>query len=101
MHNLHIEKNGQAAMMFCGDPPWHGLGTLLNQPATAAEAIKAARLDWDVVKVPLHVKAGDAYREIPHRFAVMRNDKAGDPGAPVLGIVGSEYVPLQNREAFA
>jgi len=42
-HDLLIE-HGEAAMCYVGDPPWHTPGQGLNQPATAAEAIKAARL---------------------------------------------------------
>lgn len=56
-HNLWIE-NDRAHMMYAGQPPWHGLGTALEAPATSAQAIKAAGLDWTVRKVPLYAIEG-------------------------------------------
>jgi len=52
-HDLSIE-DGKAAMMYVGEVPWHGLGQKLDKPATSAEAIEAARLNWEVAKVPLY-----------------------------------------------
>lgn len=81
--------DGQTAMMFVGEPPWHGLGKALAEPPTAAEAIKAAHLDWEIAKVPLHIQAGEIYRRLPEKFAVVRADTLGT--APkLLGVVGAD-----------
>ena len=99
-HELEI-RNGDASMFYVGEAPWHGLGTKLDKPATAAEAIKAAKLDWRVRKVPLYAIDGDVRRRVRNTFGVVRDDLWGQDDCPVLGIVGQEYTPLQNEEAFA
>lgn len=97
-HNLHIE-NGKASMMYVDEPPWHGLGTRLDRPATAAEAIKVAGLDWEVVKKPLWAMDNTGRHKVPDRFAIVREDWFGTDN-PIFGIVGRDYTPLQNRTAF-
>jgi phage/plasmid-like protein (TIGR03299 family) len=99
-HELRIE-NGHASMFYVDEPPWHGLGKRLAKPATAAEAIKAARLDWDVRKVPLYACEGLNSCVVPHRHAIVPTFAWGQPKCPVFGIVGDAYEPLQNRGAFA
>jgi phage/plasmid-like protein (TIGR03299 family) len=97
-HNLLIQ-NGEASMFYVEEVPWHGLGTRLNQPATAQEAITAAQLDWEVVKLPLY--AGAVRIKVPDRYAVVhKNGLVVDAHSPVLGVVSKEYTPLQNHEAF-
>ena len=86
-------------MMYVGGVPWHGLGTVLDKPATAEEAIQAARLDWQVKKLPLYASEGDGSLlrlPVPDKYAVARENSFD-----VLGVVGSSYTPVQNREAFA
>ncbi len=73
--------------------PWHGLGTPVPGLMTAAEALVAAELDWDVEFQT--VQAGNG-RLFPNKRATVR---ASD-GAP-LGIVGDRYQIIQNRDAFA
>ena len=80
-------------MFYTGKRPWHGLGVELEQPTTAAEAIEAAQMGWEVNKVPVQLPDG---AEIPGHYATVR----GDTGVP-LGVVGEQYQPIQNKEAFS
>jgi len=101
-HELWIETaSGAASMFYVGQTPWHGLGKALDSPATAAEAIKASNLGWNVWKEQLYVKQGDKHIQVNNRFAIMRPKQGNESDDVALGIVGKEYVPLQNSEAFA
>jgi len=97
-HELHFTADRSASMMYVGEAPWHGLGTKLNKPATAAEAIKAANLDWNVCKHPIYLDG--ASQPIRDKFATVRADKLKDADCPVFGVVGKSYTPLQNSKAF-
>jgi hypothetical protein len=67
MHNLMI-LNGQASMFYIDETPWHGLGTRLNGPATAKEAIQAANLDWKVSKTPVFTTVNGQRLVVPGTF---------------------------------
>ncbi len=95
-HNLELDQNSQASMFFTGDVPWHQLGRRLSKPATAAEAMEAARLDYKVVKRPLKaIIHARHFADVPNAFATVRTDTN-----VVLGVVGSRYQPVQNKDAF-
>jgi len=96
-HNLMM-MNGRASMFYLEETPWHGLGTRLNGPATAREAIQAANLDWSVGKTPVFTTVNGQPLPVPDTFAVVRDDPIH---SPVLGVVSKDYTPLQNAEAFA
>ena len=100
-HDLEI-VNGEASMFYVGEEPWHRLGTRLNTPPTAAEAIGAAKLDWRVAKKPLWaVDTNHGHgRPVPGYCAIVREDQWGGDDCPVLGVVSDKYQPLQNVEAF-
>lgn len=80
--------------MFSGNnvTPWHGIGEVIKGTLSSEEAIKVARLDWDVVPKPIYDEFG---REIPG-FKV--NQRSSDHKN--LGIVTSKYKIVQNSEAF-
>lgn len=80
------------SLMFVGSTPWHGMGTELPSLATAAEAILAANLGWQVIQEPVITAAG---KQMDGKFINVRDDN-GDP----LGVVGDQYRILQNSEAF-
>jgi phage/plasmid-like protein (TIGR03299 family) len=94
--NLNIGKNGQAAMMYVGEKPWHSLGKQLQEAATAAEAIEAAQLDWEVGKRPIYYPHTEGMKKVPEHFAVVREDNQ-----MAIGVVGKKYEPMQNRDAFS
>ena len=91
-HNLSI-TDGRTAMMFYGEKPWHGLGVELDHPATAAEAIEAAGLHYQVELAPMFTQDGN---QVPRRQAVVRTDSK-----QVLGTVGPGYTPIQNADCFS
>ena len=96
-HNLE-QRDGQASMFYVGNTvPWHQLGRCLDKPATAAEAMGAANLDYTVVKKPLKAIIHNRhFADVPNAFATVRTDTN-----VVLGVVGSRYEPVQNRDAFS
>ena len=94
-------KDGEAAMMYVGQVPWHGLGQQLFEPPTAEEAIKAAQLDWRVAKKPIYAMSEGVWYEIPDRYAVVREDLWGSERCPIFATVSENYAPLQNNEAFS
>lgn len=92
-HNLATNADGSASMFYCGESPWHGLGTYLDRPATSQQAMAAAGLDYDVTLETLFTSAGV---EITQGKGVIRSDNKVS-----LGVVGNRFAPVQNREAFS
>jgi phage/plasmid-like protein (TIGR03299 family) len=66
----------------------------LNELATAAEALTASGLDWQVDKKAIYV--GRKGARIENKYATVR-----DSDGKALGVVGSTYRVIQNDEAFA
>jgi phage/plasmid-like protein (TIGR03299 family) len=95
MHNLNI-NNGKASMFYVGSPPWHQLGVQLQNPATAQEAIQAAGLDYKVKLKPVKTIVNRKHKVVPNTFATVRTDTS-----EILGVVGSRYEPIQNKDAFS
>lgn len=84
------------SMFSVREVPWHGIGEIVESQLTAAEAIKAAGLDWEVSLQPVYTRGAGGFNEVPFRKSVTRSDTGES-----IGIVGRNYVPLQNREAFS
>src|SRR5262245_31150380 len=81
-------------MAYTNEVPWHGLGFSRTEGFKNVDQLLIdAKLDWTVEREPLMVR--DHNIEIEGFAALMRSsDKK------VLDIVGSRYVPIQNREVF-
>jgi phage/plasmid-like protein (TIGR03299 family) len=76
--------------------PWQALGADVQGAMTAAEAIQSAGLDWTVEKRPVQYASGRGLLTMEDRYVTARTDNDGG-----LGIVGDQYRPLQNKEAFS
>lgn len=92
-HQLEIVDG--KAKMFSGEGilPWHGLGTVVDGLATAAEALEYAGLDWLVEKQPIYF--GEDKRIFSGRHATVRVTDQKP-----LGVVSDAYHVFQNVEAF-
>lgn len=78
-------------MFYLNQTPWHGLGERLVEPPSIEEAIVAAGLDWKVDTKPLFLDDGT---QAPSKAVVRELDNS------ILGVVGENYQPLQNIDAF-
>lgn len=103
-HNLNFNEQTQQHRFFSvKEKAWHGLGQIVQDYPTSAEALKFAGLDYEVVKEDIYTtryNADGQPMDFSHRIkshsATMRPD-TGD----VLGIVGKDYEIIQNRDAFS
>ncbi|MGN6437611.1 MAG: DUF932 domain-containing protein [Agriterribacter sp.] len=108
-HNLNFNENtGRYSFFSVKEKAWHGLGQIVDQYPTSAEAIQHAGLDYKVVKTALYAKGTsivetpggieitDSELHVPDYYANVRADNNA-----VLGVVGKDYQIVQNNEAFA
>jgi phage/plasmid-like protein (TIGR03299 family) len=95
-HDLTIRENGDVEFFSAVTKGWHQLGQTTEAKVTAAEAIKVAKLDWEVEQVPcLHQGIDGELLQVPDNYIVRRKDTL----AP-LSVMSSRYTPIQNQEVF-
>jgi len=90
-------------MISVGATPWHGLGTILDAPPTAEEAIVQAGLDWEVDVHQNYTLLGRCRVPTPSQSVIRKAHTRADGTkveAEVLASVGPSYTPVQNRDAF-
>jgi len=84
-------------MAYAGEKPWHGLGVPVSNDLTPQQIQTKAGLDWRVEKRDVYVKTDNGIDvRIKGKKALTRDidDKHFD-------IVGDDWNPIQNTEAFA
>lgn len=109
-HQLNFNENtGKHSFFSVKEKAWHGLGQIVDQYPTSAEAMQYAGLDFEVEKRKIFTfgketaaDAGDSGMVtecrigVPDCFATVRTDTEQP-----LGVVGKDYVVVQNRDAFS
>ncbi len=107
-HNLNYNEQTEKHSFFSvKEKAWHGLGQIISDHPSSAEAIKHAGLNYHVEKRPLFTYDTENYTgspdkdiiipeiEVPDFYATIRNDTE-----QVLGVVGKDYEVVQNVNAF-
>ena len=108
-HNIHFnELTAKHSFFSVKEKAWHGLGQIVSDYPSSAEAIKFAGLDFTVEKRKLFTFDSENNNsnpdtdviipeiEVPDYFATVRNDND-----TVLGVVGKDYEVIQNRDTFS
>lgn len=99
-HNIHFnEQTGQHSFFSAKEKPWHGLGQIVSDYPTSAEALQFAGLDYVVEKHKLYTQRNEYENPqiaVPDYFATIRTDTD-----TVLGVVGKDYEVVQNTDAFS
>lgn len=95
-HKIDNSKGFNAFVSFAA-PAWHGLGTVLNNPLTVADALQQGGLDYTVLKLPnIHMLPDGAEIISTDSFFTVRTD-----ANKVLGSrLGKDYAVMQNIEAL-
>lgn len=108
-HNLHYnEQTGKHSFFSVKEKAWHGLGQIVQEYPSSAEAIRFAGLDYTVEKRKLFTYDTENQNgnpnvdliipeiEVPNYLATVRTDTE-----QVLGVVGKDYEVVQNVDAFS
>lgn len=82
-------------MAYAGEVPWHGLGVRVLPDLTPDQMMEAAGVNWTVRKVPAFANVDGV------NVAVGRSALVRDTDGSVLDVVGDDWNPVQNAEAFA
>jgi len=88
------------SMFYVREKPWHGLGTMVQEAPTSADALHLAGLDWVVEPRQMYVETesvfGSGFVNVPGFVA---NTRSSDN--KILGVVTDKYQIVQNADAFA
>lgn len=106
-HELDVIEDGRfkgkKAMFSVGESPWHDPenSTVIAMAPSMDEAYELAGLGYEIGLRPLFVTLDNGEQSrVPHANAVVRTDRGTMLDQVPLAVVGDQYVPLQNRDAF-
>lgn len=94
---------GKAGIAYVGETPWHGLGTEMPENASIADWRKAAGLDWQANKAPIHFDARiveDGHAKTVEQIADDRVALYRDDTGGLLGVFSKRYQPVQPAEVL-
>jgi len=84
------QSTGEPAIAYVGKTPWHGLGKELPVGQPIEKWLKAARLDWELTRLPVQYLVDGTHRTMEDRFVLARSDTR-----EALSIVSGDYQIVQ------
>lgn len=90
-HDLD-QSTGHPAMAYVGETPWHGLGERLAHDQPIETWVTAARLGWQLERLPVQYLVDGRLRTMPDRFVLARSDTG-----EALSVVSGDYQPVQPK----
>ena len=93
-HDLD-ESTGKPAMAYVGERPWHGLGEALPPDQDIETWVKAARLDWEIERLPVNYQMGGRNHVMRDRFVLARSDTQ-----TALSVVSGDYQVVQPKDVL-
>lgn len=88
-------STGKPAMAYIGEVPWHGLGEALPPGQPIEVWLSAARLEWELQRLPVQYWVDGKVRTMPGRYVLARSDTH-----EALSVVAADYNPVQPREVL-
>ncbi|MBI3210325.1 MAG: DUF932 domain-containing protein [Candidatus Solibacter usitatus] len=88
-------STGKPAIAYVGETPWHGLGEKLPPGASIERWLRAARLEWELERLPVQYLVQGRVRTMPGRFVLVRSDTDA-----ALSIVSEDYQVVQPKEVL-
>ncbi len=93
-HEIDL-STGQPAIAYVGEEPWHGLGEKLPEGASLDRWLRAARLEWELERLPVQYLVDGRLRTMADRFVLARSDTHA-----ALSVVSGDYKIVQPREVL-
>jgi hypothetical protein len=70
-HDLDL-STGTHAIAYVGSTPWHRFGEKLEQNQSIETWLRAARLEWELTRLPVQYLVPGGLRTMRERFVLMR-----------------------------
>jgi phage/plasmid-like protein (TIGR03299 family) len=93
-HDIDL-STGLPAIAYVGEKPWHGLGEKLPDGASIETWLVAARLAWELTRLPVQYLVDGKLRTMEERFVLVRSDTGAG-----LSVVSGDYQIVQPREVL-
>ena len=101
-HELDFAANGEAAMAWVGDTPWHGCGQQLTVGSPIETWLKAAHMDWEILRTPVEYKIPTDSIDVPfeHMLFADKHVLYRSDNLRPLSVVSPTYAIVQPEEVL-